>query len=755
MVGRDRELAEMRELLGQDDVRLLTLTGAGGVGKTRLALALAHELAPTFPGGAAFVPLAPLADSALVLPAIAAAIGLREGGDHTCRDALVAFLEGREPLLILDNCEHVLNAAPEVVDLISSVPRLRVLATSRNLLRVVGEYAIAVPPLPVPASTEVPDLDSAAVQLFVDRARAVRADLPLDQAHLGVIAEIVRRLDGLPLAIELAAARSNVLSPQALLVRLERRLVILTGGPRNLPTRHQTLRGAISWSHDLLSPDEQNLFRRLAIFAGGFTIEAAEAVTSSSDADVPRVLDGIAALVDASLVVQREQPDGTTRFAMLETVREYALEQLAVHGDDRAVAERLARWCLQLANSSEPAMTTPTATIWLARLALERDNIRTALAWAIDSGEARTAQALAGAYFWMWLRRYPHEGRIWLERALTVSGGDASEERARALYALGALAFWVDGDATRGIPLIAESLAIYRALGHRRGTVEGLFNLSHLSWATGDHNRALALANEGEPLAIAIGAEDVATLFLVNRALVARDQGDLARARQGFESALAQLRRLGFMWSTGWILLHMADLARQQGDATTAVAAYAEGAAVWHADGDAWATVVALRGAALAVQEARQFEGAARLLGATEALGQAAGLPVPLPWRADRERAISSARLAMGDAPFAAAWAEGRHMGTDEAIAGAVALSAPAGDRTGSRAAGPSLPGGLSEREAEVLRLAATGLSNADIADRLFLSPHTVRAHLHHIYGKLEIGTRAEAVRYALEHGLG
>ncbi|MDP9356600.1 MAG: helix-turn-helix domain-containing protein, partial [Chloroflexota bacterium] len=422
-VGRGREVEQVIALLRRADVRLVTLTGPGGVGKTRLALRAAAELLDHVPDGAWFVDLTPLADPALVPAAIAVVLGVREAGGQPLVETLAVALRDKQLLLVLDNCEHLLDAAPVVAELLRACPGLTVLATSRAPLRLRGEREVAVPPLGLPATARPAPEEiarSEAVRLFVERARAHEADFALTEANAPAVAGIVRVLDGLPLAIELAASRIKLFPPTALLRRLERRLTLLTGGARDLPARQRTLRDAIAWSHDLLTEEERLLFRRLAVFAGGATCEAAEAV--ADPAGELGVVNGLAVLVDQSLLRKEDDPDGEPRYRMLETVREYALERLDASGEEAAVRDRHAAWCLALAEAAGAVLWTTYDPGVVARLEAEHPNLRAALTWFAQAsdGEALLRIGATLGRFW-YVAGHAREGRGWLERALALA----------------------------------------------------------------------------------------------------------------------------------------------------------------------------------------------------------------------------------------------------------------------------------------------------------------------------------------------
>jgi predicted ATPase/class 3 adenylate cyclase len=556
-LGRERETAEIVAVLRAPDTHLLTLAGPGGTGKTRLALQAAADLLEDFADGVFFVPLAPLSDPELVPSAIARTLGIREQGDQPLWERIRHELATKQLLLILDSVEHLVEAAPAVGELLAACPRLKVLATSRLPLRLRAEHEYPVLPLGLPprhAASPEAILCFEAVRLFVERAQTVKPGFILTPETAVAVAEIVRRLDGLPLAIELAAARVRILPPATLLARLEKRLPLLTGGPRDAPARQQTLRDAIAWSHDLLTPAEQTLYQRLAVFAGGAALEAVEAVVNlEGQLDV---LAGLDRLVEHSLLRSAEGVDGEPRFTMLETIREYGLERLEESGEAEATRRAHTDFFLALVEQAEPELTRPEQLTWLERLETEHDNLRAALSRALVC-DAQIALRLAVGLGWFWyFRGYFREGRAWLDCTLAVSRDpgplhvgalaaagrlarhlgeyegaiallEQSLELARtvqdrraeaiALFELGALAGLAEGDAAREVALTEASLAVWRELGDAWGTAQTLNNLGYEAYLQGDLDGAVSLLDEGVTLARAAGDRLVLGYILDSR----------------------------------------------------------------------------------------------------------------------------------------------------------------------------------------------------------------------------------------------
>jgi predicted ATPase len=725
LIDREQEVALVRDLLLRADVGLVTLTGPGGVGKTRLAIQVAADLASQFADGAAFISLAALKDPQLVVQTVAQALGVSEADGQAIDERLLAYLRPRQLLLLLDNAEQLLAAAPLATQGLDAAPRLKLLVTSREPLRVRDERVVPVLPLALPDAEHLPDLETLAqvpaVALFVARVREVQPAFALTADNAQSIAEICRRLDGLPLALELAAARSNVLPPAALLARLEHRLPLLTHGARDVPQRQQTLRNTIAWSYDLLAESEKALFRRLAVFAGGFTLEAVEAVcvldaastVSSSAFDEGAVLEQLAQLLDKSLVQPQQGTGGEPRFTMLETIHEYAQEQLEASGEATTVQERHANYFLRLAEEADPQMFSPEWEVWMERLDREGANLRAALAWSkADKDAGQTGLRLVGALSYYWsLRGSVHEGRTWLEGMLErTDATDRSAARGKALYGAGWLA-WAEGDYAAASPRAEEGLSIVRAMGDKRwiGYAEWLLGLVRMSQR--NNAAALPLLEESSTLfkELGDGWGEAYTLYLLGMAAyfsgdraaarahyegswrlfqeqgdvfgvtllvsaleaVGLPQGDEEMARSLYEQSLPLLRASRDRGRLGMLLINMGEIwLHQSGGEQQAKTLYQQGLHLWQdmqrVDNEL-GIVRGLAGMAEVAAAQGQAERAGRLFGVADRL-----LPSTSIYRDDVNRRVAEARAHLDATAFTAGWTAGQAMTEEQAVTDAL-----------------------------------------------------------------------------------
>ena len=671
LIGREREVGEVRGLLC-GDARVVTLTGPGGVGKTRLALEVASHITAELPDGALFVTLAPVGDPALVLPTLARALGVSEVGGQPLTETLHSYLQDKRLLLVLDNFEQLLDAAPDVAGLIASCPGLRVLATSRAPLRVRGEHEYPVRPLPVPGLSRLPSVgevaEAAAVRLFVDRARSSSSAFELTQANAAAVAAICRRLEGLPLAIELAAARIRALSPTELLARLDQSLPLLTGGARDLPERQRTMRKAIEWSYQLLDEPSWRLLNRLSVFRGGWDLEAAEAVGASGDITEEEVLDLLSSLVEQSLVLAEVNPEGSTRYRMLVPVREYAEERLEQSGEAEEVRRRHAEYFLSLAERAEPELRGADQVAWLERLAGEHDNMRVTLSWLIDHDDTEGAARLGWylARFW-WMRGHLSEGRRWMEAVLARDA--APSARAWALMTAVVMAFG-RGDLDWAATSIEESLELFRCIGDEHAVTMAMSLAGLVAIGRQQYEHGVALVEEALRRYIEEGDSWGTALLLSYFAAMPQSQAEYARAEAWAAEALSLSRETGDRLGIYASLYNLASVAQARGCHSEAARLFGEALELSIEMGDRSNAAYCMEGLAGVAVGRGDLVCAARLWGAAEALlegGEAAVYPYT-PDRTLQRKAVADARSCVDEQEWEAAWEQGRAMTLEEAV---------------------------------------------------------------------------------------
>ncbi len=803
-IGRERAMAELKSLLST--TRFLTLTGAGGSGKTRLALQVASTLLTEFEHGVWWVELASLTDPVLVPQQVASSLGLSEQPGRSLMDTLIGALQPRKPLLVLDNCEHLIAACAHLVErLLRSCQGLRILTTSREAFHIPGETIWLVPSLGVPDAYHLPPIEGLvkyeAVQLFIERATSVLPAFRLTQENAPALVQVCHRLDGLPLAIELAAARVKVLSVEQIATRLDDSYRLLAGGSRTALPRQQTLQATIEWSYLLLSEKERILFRRLSVFLGSFALEAAEAVCADNGLEQDEMLDLLSQLVDKSLVAVTQR-SGEARYRLLETIRQYAQDKLQEFGEAAHMRHTHRDWYARLAEQAKAETLEARQGSWFERLEAEHENLRVALGWSLEQQEAETAARIGTGIFRFWLLRgYISEGRLWMERALsgfsaqnavraqalnvavvlTIQQDDyqraktlaeesldlcrALAERKETGYALNTLGWLAhtEGDYAGAVTYFEESLALFRELGQKHDIALVLSSLGLTLLYLGEDERAAALCEESLALSRERGDPSSIASVLTNLGIIRLSRGDVERAQELCEESLAIRKTLVDKGGRAHTLTILGRIALIQGDAERATACYQESLTLRLETGEKEGIATALEGLAAVAGMQGQPVRAVRLSGAAQSLRTTLGAPLPPMDRSSYEQTVAAVRALLDEPTFTAAWTEGQAMPLVEALAEAAQVKArehitsspvPAPLDTPSTSPFRENPFGLTAREIEVLRLVTQGLTYTQIAEQLIISPRTVDAHLRSIYGKLGVTSRNAATHFAFEHNL-
>ncbi|MGH8995533.1 MAG: LuxR C-terminal-related transcriptional regulator [Acidimicrobiales bacterium] len=795
-LGRAGEVRQVSELLRGDDVRLLTLTGPGGVGKSRLALEVARQAQADFADGAYFIALGAVTDIAQVAPAIGRALGVAEFSERPVWEYIEAYLHIREVLLVVDGFEHVLESGPLLQDLLEVGLDIKIVVASRSALHLSAEHEFPVSPLSFPLAGKAPvDADHlqdyAAMDLFVQRARAVRPDFRLRPDNAEAISQICARLDGLPLAIELAAARVRLLEPESMLAQFQRRLPFLTGGARDLPARHRTLRDAISWSYDLLDDNEKRLFRLLAGFTDGFTLESASAIIEGVDGTTTGFLPVIESLLDKSMLIRLA--DRESRVGMLETIHEYGGDLLASEGDEAAVRRAHAEYFLHLGETANSHSHRAEELVWLDRLDDERQNLGAALGWFLDDGQPEAAIRMANALARFWyVRGHLAEGRRWFDEALRHPEIDPGL-RGRALCAASQLATHL-GESDRAERLAQEALecaqrncddgligtalaaisvvrqmqgrhdearqssedgaAILRRINDRGGLIDVLCSICVAAIQLGDFPRARLAGNEALSLSRELGdSEGIAYALVTLPVAMLFERPDdptvAVEAEVLLQEGLAAARVVG---NRRWSSRASATLglaAARRGDYLTALDRYDEAVSITSEFGDWWFLASScLLGQAAVLAALERHEDATCLLGASEGVLAANGVPMPAGVLSANEVIVAGLRLALGQQAFDDAWSRGREMTFEETVATFHGMA------THEVATPAANSGGLTKRELATLKLISQGMTDAEAAEALYVSRRTIHAHLRSIYSKLGVRNRAAATRYAIEHHL-
>jgi predicted ATPase/DNA-binding NarL/FixJ family response regulator len=785
-IGREKDLTYIKKLLL--DAHLLTLIGPGGTGKTRLSIRAANEVLDQYPDGVWFVELAPILDPLLVPPTTAIAIGLRDEPPRPILDVLCDSLREKKMLIILDNCEHLVDACARMADrILHSAPDMRILASSREALGIGGEVTYRVPSLGLPDLSHLPPVESLgqyeAVKLFIDRATAAVSTFTVTNENAPALAQVCHHLDGIPLAIELAAAKIRVLSLDQIAQRLDDRFRLLTGGSRTALERHQTLRAAIDWSYNLLPEVEQVLFRRLSIFVGGWTLEATEAVCSDPSTSLREdqvaplkassgliqsedVLNLLEQLINKSLVIT-EEVEHESRYRMLETIRQYANEKLVVSGEKDTSRDRHLQYFLSLAEAAEPKLHSEDQARWLGQLEVEHNNLRAAMEWSkAEQQESEMGLRLAGALWHFWeMRGHLTEGRAQLEAVLARSSRVPTLALSKALAGAGTMA-WSQTDHTGALAFHEAALAAQRELGDQPGIAFSLNNLGYLALEQGEYERASSWFEQSLALSREINDSKLAGYALHNLGELARHQRDYEQAASRYHESLSLFRALKDTWAIAATLTWLGVVTRHLGELDQGVAYLQESLAFCRELGIIRGMAEGLEGLAGIAATRRQPDQAALLFGAAHTLRNSINSPVPPADRVEHESILAEVHAAMGEEAFQAAWAVGQTMaaeGWENVIT--YALKHPSPSETMTRSQAPALIfsrnevekqkyGGLTSREREVAAQIALGKSNQEIAAELFVSLKTVEAHVTRILTKLGFTSRAQIAGWAVSKGL-
>jgi predicted ATPase/DNA-binding CsgD family transcriptional regulator len=760
LIDRAVELEMIHQRLVDDHVRLITLTGPAGVGKTRLALEAANQLSDCFPDGVIFVDLTSIRNPDRVLPAVAHTLGVAERNGSPLLERLEERLADLKLLLILDNFERVLSAASQLADLLAHCRDLALLVTSRVPLHLRWEQTLRIAPLVVPnleQPTSRPDLAKVpAVAFFLQRAEAINSDFELTEDNARAVAELVVHLDGLPLAIELAAALASTLSPQMILERLERRLSLLYWEAQDLPKRQRSLNSAIGWSYDLLDQDDQALFQQLGVFVSGFDIEAAEAVVTATGESAGDVLEGLASLVDKSLIQVSGQGEERVRYWLLESIREYAYEQLA-SSDGLYVTERAhAHYYVEFAASPDPPIRTGEYLQLLSYLELEYENLGSAIRWLLDHGEPEVALRLAAALGFFWRTRgHGVDGRRWLEETLRMAP-DADPSIRIAALLQGGMILSYEGDFDRARDVLQEGLAVAWQSDDGAGITEALNSLGMRATLIGDHAESLRLLQEAVRQAEGLGDGFGVASALGALGYDAFVQAQYERAASLYSDSLARFEELGDVWNSGAMKLRLAFVVKELDDRSRACRLVQDGIEQSVPSRDRWLLTLAVNAALSILGEQADPEQRAHLLGAEETFRHSVGYTLAF-WEQMSAQSVVSLRREVEQQGWGAAFREGRLL----SFTATCALTSDMLDRFAqsssaltTAAADPNSQELLTEREQEVLHLVAEGLSSKVIGGHLFISPSTVNYHLTSIFNKLGVNTRAQAVASAAERNL-